>query len=146
MALATNPFVVLSYVSGPAILTNAAALMLLSTSNRFARAVDRSRALASNSNALSPLAREELLLVARRVRLIARAVIPVPLDGNFRACYADIHPRRCCSRNRTGLRAEIRDRRCRRSRDMWIWDIYRRNNRTCDRKQVGRAGVVEGDG
>jgi len=34
MPLATNPFVVLTYVSGPAILTNASALLLMSTSNR----------------------------------------------------------------------------------------------------------------
>jgi hypothetical protein len=46
--LSNNPFIVLSYVSGPAILTNAAALLLLSTSNRFARAIDRSRELARN--------------------------------------------------------------------------------------------------
>ncbi len=70
----TNPFVVLSYVSGPAVLTNAAALLLLSTSNRFARAVDRSRYLADNLAGLSPAAREEIVVVGRRVRLIARVM------------------------------------------------------------------------
>ena len=57
----TNPFVVLSYVGGPAVLTNAAALLLLSTSNRFARAVDRSRFLADNLAGLSPAARGEIV-------------------------------------------------------------------------------------
>ena len=41
----TNPFVILTLIVAPAILTNAAALMIMSTSNRFARAVDRGRDL-----------------------------------------------------------------------------------------------------
>jgi hypothetical protein len=40
-----NPFVILTLIVAPAILTNAAALMIMSTSNRFARAVDRGRDL-----------------------------------------------------------------------------------------------------
>jgi uncharacterized protein DUF2721 len=69
-----NPFIVLSYVGGPAILTNAAALLLLSTSNRFARAVDRSRFLSANLASLSSASRTELGVAGRRVRLIARAM------------------------------------------------------------------------
>jgi hypothetical protein len=72
--LSNNPFIVLSYVSGPAILTNAAALLLLSTSNRFARAIDRSRELARNVQTLSEAGRAELRIAARRVRLIARTL------------------------------------------------------------------------
>lgn len=72
--LSNNPFIVLSYVSGPAILTNAAALLLLSTSNRFARAIDRSRQLARNVQTLSESGRAELAISARRVRLIARTL------------------------------------------------------------------------
>ena len=49
MALA-NPFIVLSYVGGPAVLTSATSLLVLSTSNRFARAVDRSRLLSEKFN------------------------------------------------------------------------------------------------
>lgn len=41
----TNPFVILTLIVAPAILTNASALMIMSTSNRFARAVDRGRDL-----------------------------------------------------------------------------------------------------
>ena len=54
MALDTNPFVVLSYVSGPALLTNATSLILLSTTNRFARAIDRSRQLTALLGKPSP--------------------------------------------------------------------------------------------
>jgi hypothetical protein len=66
---ATNPFVVLSYVGGPALLTNATSLFILSTSNRFARAVDRARALAGQVGMA-----DELRAVHRRVTLIARAM------------------------------------------------------------------------
>jgi hypothetical protein len=40
-----NPFAVLSFIVAPAILTNAASLLTMSTSNRLARAVDRARDL-----------------------------------------------------------------------------------------------------
>jgi Protein of unknown function (DUF2721) len=40
-----NPFTLLSLIAAPAVLTNAASLLVLSTSNRFARAIDRARAL-----------------------------------------------------------------------------------------------------
>ena len=39
----TNPFAVLSLIVAPAILTNATSLLIMSTSNRLARAVDRAR-------------------------------------------------------------------------------------------------------
>jgi len=73
--LSSNPFIVLSYVSGPAILTNAAALLLLSTSNRFARAVDRSRQLAVTIRELTPAGRLELPIAVRRVRIMARTLM-----------------------------------------------------------------------
>ncbi len=79
MILTENPFTVLSYVSGPALLTNATGLMLLSTSNRFARSVDRSRELVtyleSKGGARSKAgAAEELVSSQQRVRLIGRAL------------------------------------------------------------------------
>jgi hypothetical protein len=79
--LSTNPFIVLSYVSGPAILTNAAALLLLSTSNRFARAIDRSRQLARDVQTLSESGRAELAIAARRVKLIARTLTSLYLSA-----------------------------------------------------------------
>jgi hypothetical protein len=42
----SNPFAVLSLIVAPAILTNAASVLAMSTSNRLARAVDRARELA----------------------------------------------------------------------------------------------------
>jgi hypothetical protein len=79
MAIDTNPFVVLSYVSGPALLTNATSLLLLSTSNRFARAIDRSRHLSDLLNR-APAGKHhateaaELRIVGRRIRLIGISI------------------------------------------------------------------------
>jgi len=42
--IANNPFAVLTFLAAPAILTNASTLLILSTSNRLARASDRARA------------------------------------------------------------------------------------------------------
>lgn len=75
----TNPFVVLSYVSGPALLTNATSLILLSTTNRFARAIDRSRQLTELLSKPTPerelmVEAEELRTVGRRIRLIGLAI------------------------------------------------------------------------
>jgi hypothetical protein len=44
----TNPFAALSLIVAPAVLTNASSVLVLSTSNRLARAVDRARALATH--------------------------------------------------------------------------------------------------
>jgi|KBSMisStaDraftv2_1062788.scaffolds.fasta_scaffold293841_2 hypothetical protein len=79
MAIDTNPFVVLSYVSGPALLTNATSLLLLSTTNRFARAIDRSRHLSNLLTKPSPerlltIEADELRVVGRRIRLIGLAI------------------------------------------------------------------------
>ena len=45
LPLSDNPFTVLSLVAAPAVLTNASSVLALGTSNRFARAIDRARAL-----------------------------------------------------------------------------------------------------
>ena len=78
----SNPFVILTFIVAPAILTNASALMVMSTSNRFARAVDRGRDLsrqleaASKDNSLSLVDRlnSELLLTEQRAVLLLRAI------------------------------------------------------------------------
>ncbi len=44
-AIIDNPFTALSLIGAPAILTNASSLLALSTSNRFAHAIDRARVL-----------------------------------------------------------------------------------------------------
>jgi hypothetical protein len=43
----TNPLAALSLIVAPAVLTNASSILVLSTSNRLARAIDRARALAT---------------------------------------------------------------------------------------------------
>jgi len=77
--LQANPFVVLTFIVAPAILTNASALMILSTSNRFARAIDRSRELsrqiedarkANDPEVLDRLDTEILLTEKRAVYLL----------------------------------------------------------------------------
>ena len=52
--LANNPFAVLSFIAAPALLTNTSSLLTLATSNRFARAVDRARALAGRLEGAAP--------------------------------------------------------------------------------------------
>src|SRR3954468_11632326 len=43
--LETNPFAILTFIAAPAILTNASSVLALGTSNRFARTIDRMRAM-----------------------------------------------------------------------------------------------------
>lgn len=45
LSLSQNPFALLSLIAAPAVLTNAASVLALSTSNRFLRASERMRAL-----------------------------------------------------------------------------------------------------
>ena len=56
MAVESNPFAALSLIVAPAILTNACSVLILSTSNRFARAVDRARQLAQEIEGSDDLA------------------------------------------------------------------------------------------
>jgi hypothetical protein len=84
MPLSTNPFIVLSYIGGPALLTNSASLLLMGTGNRLARAVDRSRFLAdqlatATADEGSFMGRE-LEIVQRRVEIAARAMASLYLS------------------------------------------------------------------
>ncbi len=76
-----NPFIVLTLIVAPAVMTNAAAVLVLSTSNRFARAVDRARELASRLDNIedrkSPLFRrlkDELTYSRSRSLLLLKAM------------------------------------------------------------------------
>jgi hypothetical protein len=60
-----NPFAVLSLIVAPAILTNAASVLAMSTSNRVARAVDRARELSKQLEEAGDLSSPE---AARRLR------------------------------------------------------------------------------
>jgi hypothetical protein len=91
--LVTNPFAVLTFIAAPAILTNASSVMALGTSNRFARAVDRARALAaelqSGRTLSDELARRKVQLLKstnRRALLLVRALTSFYLSlGAFAA-------------------------------------------------------------
>jgi hypothetical protein len=90
---AGNPFAVLTLIAAPAVLTNASAVMSLSTSNRFARAVDRSRELAKELQAKrdsqdnsTALRFRQLGYANRRAMLLVRALTAFYLSlGAFAA-------------------------------------------------------------
>lgn len=75
-----NPFVILTFIVAPAILTNASTLMVMSTTNRFARAVDRARDLSrqiemaiKQNDAIPERLKKELLVTETRAVLLLRA-------------------------------------------------------------------------
>jgi len=77
----TNPFAVLSLMVAPAILTNAASVLVMSTSNRLARGVDRARELSKQLEETvefscpEPQRRlRELTATEHRVLLLLRAL------------------------------------------------------------------------
>ena len=81
-----NPFIFLTFIVAPAILTNASALMVMSTSNRFARAIDRGREL---SRQLEEARREEEKTLFDRLKneLLITEKRAVLLLSSMRAFY-----------------------------------------------------------
>lgn len=80
-----NPFAILSLIVAPAILTNASSVLIMSTSNRLARAVDRARELSKQLEAASDLSSPES---ARRFReLAASEQRSLLLLHGLRSCY-----------------------------------------------------------
>ncbi len=78
---AANPFAVLSLIVAPAVLTNASSVLIMSTSNRLARAADRARTLAAEleqegapADARSPMRLRELTATEERALLLLRAL------------------------------------------------------------------------
>jgi len=63
-----NPFAILSLIVAPAILTNASSVLIMSTSNRLARSVDRARELSKQLEAEFDL---KSPVAARRLRELA---------------------------------------------------------------------------
>ena len=72
MDLSVNPFAALSLIVAPAILTNASSVLIMSTSNRVARAVDRARELSKQLEAASDLSSPES---SRRLKELQAAEI-----------------------------------------------------------------------
>lgn len=76
-----NPFAALSLIVAPAILTNASSVLVMSTSNRLARAVDRARELSKQLEATKDLQCDqaqrrmhELRLSEQRTLLLLRGI------------------------------------------------------------------------
>ncbi len=81
----TNPFIMLTFIVAPAVLTNCSALMAMSTSNRFARAIDRGREIAKQieeSRTHSPGEIDRLLSELTGVETRALLLIKA-----LRSCY-----------------------------------------------------------
>ncbi len=66
----SNPFAVLSLIVAPAILTNATSVLIMSTSNRLARGVDRAREISKQLEGTNEFSGEE---PQRRLRELAAA-------------------------------------------------------------------------
>ncbi len=81
MEPAANPFAVLSLIVAPAMLTNASSVLIMSTSTRLARAVDRARELAAkleeagaHADDRSPVRLAELTAVEGRALMLLHAL------------------------------------------------------------------------
>ncbi|MFT3881453.1 MAG: DUF2721 domain-containing protein [Gemmatales bacterium] len=79
--IAANPFAVLTFIAAPAILTNASSVSAMATSNRIARATDRTRQIstelenrAGKSNEWVELNIRLLQYAEKRLHLIVRAL------------------------------------------------------------------------
>jgi hypothetical protein len=91
--LGANPLGILTFIVAPAILTNASSVMALGTANRFARTIDRARALSSqvegNDNKPDPetgLRIRQLRFAERRALFLVRALTAFYLSvGSFAA-------------------------------------------------------------
>ncbi len=73
--LAENPLSILTFIVAPSILTNASSVMALGTSNRFARAIDRIRALAAQVEGKDPRLSPEIELKIRQLRVAERRAL-----------------------------------------------------------------------
>jgi hypothetical protein len=85
-ALAQNPFALLSLIAAPAVLTNAASVLALSTSNRFLRASERLRSLATKYQ--ESMADEPRALLIKQLRRVERQASML-LNG-LRSAYVAI--------------------------------------------------------
>jgi Protein of unknown function (DUF2721) len=82
-----NPFALLSLIAAPAVLTNAASVLALSTSNRFLRASERMRALSVRTEERKHSPELHALFIKQANRTERQAVL---LLGGLRAAYVGI--------------------------------------------------------
>ncbi|MFO0840979.1 MAG: DUF2721 domain-containing protein [Gemmataceae bacterium] len=82
----TNPFTVFTLITAPAVLTNASAVMSLTTSNRLARAMDRARQLQAELSHTQPPT--DRAYAVRRLELTRRrALVMTQALGAFQLAY-----------------------------------------------------------
>ena len=86
-ALTENPFAVLSFIAAPAIMTNASSVLVLSTSNRLARVVERTRQVVARLETSGPSGAKtgmDLTRLERRGNLLRRSLTAFYLSlGSF---------------------------------------------------------------
>jgi hypothetical protein len=71
----SNPLGMLTFIVAPAILTNASSVMALGTSNRFARTIDRARALSAKVQGNESDPDPEIALQIRQLRTAERRAL-----------------------------------------------------------------------
>jgi hypothetical protein len=71
----SNPLGMLTFIVAPAILTNASSVMALGTSNRFARTIDRARALSAHVEGNERDADPEAAFLIRQMRTAERRAL-----------------------------------------------------------------------
>jgi hypothetical protein len=73
--LSTNPFAILSFISAPAVLTNASCVLLFGTGNRYGRAVDRVHELSDAVESSHTMGEIELRLRVRQLESSEKRVL-----------------------------------------------------------------------
>lgn len=70
-----SPFIVFTVIAAPAVLTNAASVMSLTTSNRLARAMDRSRTILTDLSNAQSVSSDERARRTRQIELLRRRAV-----------------------------------------------------------------------
>ena len=75
LEIPANPFAILTFISAPAVLTNASCVLLFGTGNRYGRAIDRVHELADAIESASGMGEVELHLKVRQLESNERRVL-----------------------------------------------------------------------
>jgi hypothetical protein len=94
MDVPTNPFAILTFISAPAVLTNASCVLLFGTGNRYGRAIDRVHELADVVEGRANLDEGELRLRIRQLSAAeTRTLLIVRALTCFYSAVRGEHPR-----------------------------------------------------
>jgi hypothetical protein len=93
MDFPSNPFAILTFISAPAVLTNASCVLLFGTGNRYGRAIDRTHELSHTVEKGAILEETELWLRIRQMVKAGATTVSVltlagELAGDFREAKA----------------------------------------------------------